>query len=249
MISVNNIKIDPADIATEMQYHPADNKRAAEVKAAESLVIGELFRQRADVLGITSEQEQALDLLIEQEVDMPQATEQECLRYFEANRDKFCSPTIMEARHILIAADPKDSDQRDEMAEIAEQVLKQVQQDPDCFTAMVHGHSGCPSKEQGGNLGQISKGQTVPEFEKALMAAEVGIVPFVIESRYGFHIAKLERKVAGTQLPFEVVQDKTRDFLNDRVKRKAIAQYIETLISDANIVGFNFNVAEEPLLQ
>ena len=45
MIQVNNASISEAAIMAEMQYHPANNKRSAMLKAAESLIIGELLRQ------------------------------------------------------------------------------------------------------------------------------------------------------------------------------------------------------------
>jgi peptidyl-prolyl cis-trans isomerase C len=51
MINVNQATITEQHILTEMQYHPADSQRNAMMKAAESLIISELLRQRAAELG------------------------------------------------------------------------------------------------------------------------------------------------------------------------------------------------------
>lgn len=248
MIKVNDVEITEAEISQEMQYHPAENKRAAKVKAAESLIIGQLLSQRAKAVGIElpeghispAQEEQYIDELIAQEVAIPQATDEECKHYFEANPEKFYSSPIIEAKHILLAAAPDDIETRDEMAELSKELLSQLKEYPNRFDQFVQMHSSCPSKSQGGNLGQLSKGQTVPEFEKHLMAAETGLLPFAVESRYGFHIVFVERKIEGKPLPFEQVSEKVKQYLDEKVRRQAISQYISVLADEAKIEGFQF---------
>ena len=66
--------------------------------------------------------------------------------------------------------------------------------------------SDCPSGTQGGNLGQVSRGSTVPELETFLYNLEDGqLCPVAVESRYGFHVVRLDRKLPGRDLPFETV--------------------------------------------
>ena len=101
----------------------------------------------------------------------------------------------------------------------------------------------------GGQLGQLSKGQTVPEFERQLSNCKRGLAQSPIESRYGVHVVVLDQHVEGKQLPFDMVKTRIADYLNEKVRRKAIAQYIHTLISQATIDGFDFKVSESPLMQ
>ena len=63
-----------------------------------------------------------------------------------------------------------------------------VRSEQERFAELARQHSACPSKEQGGALGQISKGQTVPEFERQLFRLPAGLCPQPLESRYGFHL-------------------------------------------------------------
>lgn len=255
-IKVNGVLIDEATILGEMQFHPAENKRAAMIKSAESIIVGELLRQKAIELNIIStdcdnnsaEEAAGLKTLIEQQVEYPKATEEECQRFFEANQGKFTTSPLLEVRHILLPVAPDDITERLNLKEVADKLINILSSDPSAFDDLVQRHSGCPSKEQKGNLGQLSKGQTVPEFEKAIFAAEPGLISYPVETRYGFHIVFVDRKVEGQALPYEYVKDKVSEYLNDKVQRKATAQYMQTLIEDADISGFVFDI-EAGLMQ
>ena len=249
-IKVNGTLIDENDVLAEVQHHPAETKRKALIKAAESLIIGELLRQKAVELGLLNESAEknsveeasALNQLVEQEVPIPQATEEEQLRFFEANKDSFATSPLLEVRHILLAAAPDDLNERLNLKEAADKLIEILKKEPSSFNDLVQRHSACPSKEQQGNLGQLTKGQTVPEFEKALFAAEQGLIDYPVESRYGFHIVMVDRKIEGQQLPYDYVKEKVAEYLNDKVQRKATAHYIQTLIEQADITGFNFDI-------
>lgn len=255
MIKVNNVAIPESAILEEMQYHPAESKRQAMLKAAETLVIGEILRQRAAALGLSvadsgslAGQDDFIEQLLAQDVEMPQASDDECRHYFEKNRQRFTTSPLVELRHILLAAAPDDEQQRVESQTIAETLLAQLRAGEN-FAALAKQYSACPSKETGGSLGQISAGQTVPEFERQIFAAEPGLLPTPVESRYGFHIVSIERKVAGKPLPYDQVEGRIRQYLNEKVKAKATAQYIQSLIQQTGLEGFDFAVSESPLMQ
>ncbi len=89
----------------------------------------------------------------------------------------------------------------------------------------------------------------MPEFERRLFGCELGLVPQAIPSRYGIHIVFIDQRVEGKRLEFSMVNQRIADYLNEKVRRKAIAQYIETLIAEANIEGFDFSVSDSPLMQ
>jgi len=256
-IIVNGIAIAASAIDTEVQYHPAGSRREAMVQAAQALIIAELIAQKAHEKGLTDvadrerlESDPALiDTLFAQEVDIPIATDEECIRYFEANPEQFTSSPLVETNHILLAADPKDLEHRAEMLVIAEQLIKQLKAKDIDFASAARSYSVCPSKEQGGNLGQLSSGQTVSEFERQVFAANIGLMDSPVESRFGYHIVEVVRKVAGKALPYELVEDKIVKYLNDKVHSKAISQYLHRLVSEADINGFAFNIDESLLMQ
>lgn len=254
-IYVNGTVISGDKISAEMQYHPAETQREAMLKAAESLIIGELLRQRATELGLTvsadtveASDEDFIEALIAADVSLPQASDAECAQYYHARPQRFMNSALLEVRHILLGCAPDDEEGRIFNKEKAA-VLIDALRGGENFAVLAREESACPSKEVGGNLGQISKGQTVAEFERQVFAAEPGLLPRAIESRYGFHVVFIERKAPGAQLPYELVKERIAEYLNEKVRTKAIAQYIQTLIAAADIEGYDFGVSSSPLMQ
>lgn len=258
MIIVNEVQIPEHAIMAEMQYHPAAEKRAAMLKAAESLIIAELLKQRALALGLADEtqlqdhnpasQDVVLDKLLQQEVAIPTAGSNECLHYYQQNPARFVTSPLIEVRHILLPAAPENDAERAKAKQLAESILTELQQAAD-FGQLAANYSVCSSKDSGGLLGQISKGQTVPEFERQVFKAQPGLMPYPVESRFGLHIVDVLRRIEGDLLPFSAVEQKIQDYLNEKVRRKAIAQYIQSLIVEAQIEGYDFAVSSSPLMQ
>lgn len=258
MIRVNNTEFDETAIVKEMQYHNAETHTDAKNKACEALIISELLKQRAQELSLLEAGSEGLELgtneefleaLLEAEVEMPTATDEDCHQYFEANPKKFMTTPLIEARHILLEASPDDALARSEANELANEIIKRLAEDMSIFSELAGMHSKCPSAKTGGQLGQLSKGQTVPEFERQLFNCQKGLAQKPIESRYGVHVVVLDHHEEGKPLPFDMVKTRIADYLNEKVKRKAIAQYIHTLISQATIDGFDFSVSASPLMQ
>ena len=111
---------------------------------------------------------------------------------------------------------------------------------PERFAEFALAHSACPSKEVGGNLGQLSPGDTTPEFDAALCAmapGETSAEP--VASRFGHHIIRLDRKIEGRQLPFEQVLDRIANYLADRAQHTAIAQFVARVAARAEVRGID----------
>lgn len=253
MIQVNQYEIDDSAIVAEIQYHSAETHTQARQKACESLIISELIKQRARELNIkldtSGTNEKGLNILIEKEVQIPVATEAECRAYYLNNPHKFKTSPLISGRHILIYAAPDDAQARSEALELAREIIRKLTGNMDLFDRFAKAYSRCPSAKTGGHLGQISAGQTVPEFERQLFNCEKGLASAPIESRYGVHVVDIDHKEEGRLLDFDMVKSRIEEYLNEKVKRKAIAQYIESLISNADIEGFDFSVSESPLMQ
>ncbi len=249
-VAVNGVTIARDAIQREMQHHPALKPLAAWLEAARALVIRELLLQRARHLGLTpapltdddgrreTNDEALMRALIDREVAVPEPDEQTCRRYYENNKARFRSPDIYEASHILFAALPADREAYAQAQADAAAALEALRDSPDSFATQARAHSWCPSGSQGGNLGQITRGQTTPEFEQALTALEPGeLCAEPVATRYGFHVIRLERKHAGQTLPYEAVAGRIADYLRESVRRRADAQFVARLVSAAAIEG------------
>ncbi|CAH0194836.1 peptidylprolyl isomerase [Pseudomonas brassicacearum] len=256
IISVNGVSITPQAMALELQYHPADSREEAVYQAARALVIRELLQQRIAELGLAlqvgageNEEEAATRLLLEREVQVPQCDEATCLRYYESNRARFHSAPLLAVRHILLECAPDDAEARSLAHVQAELLLERLDQFPGSFAELALKHSACPSKAQGGSLGQISKGQTVPELERQLFTLPAGLASKPLESRYGWHVISIDQRIDGQPLPYEAVATAIRTQLQQGVWQKALVQYLQTLIGAADIRGIHLQGADSPLVQ
>lgn len=256
IISVNAVSISPQALAQELQYHPAESREEALYQAARALVIRELLQQRIAELGLAlqvgageNEEEAATRLLLEREVQVPQCDEATCLRYYDNNRDRFHSAPLLAVRHILLECAPDDAEARVLARDQAETLLQRLEDVPGSFAELAVSYSACPSKAQGGSLGQISKGQTVPEFERQLFTLAPGLAGKPLESRYGWHVVSVDQRIEGQPLPYEAVSTAIRTQLQQGVWQKALVQYLQTLIGAADIRGIRLQGADSPLVQ
>ncbi len=257
MISVNGVEISDNEIGHELQYHPAADEHEALNAAINALIVRQVLLQEAARLGLDkaaavaseTEDEATIRALIEQEITLPTASDDDCRQYFSTNRQKFQTTPLLEVSHILLSAHPDDDKERMDVKILAEGLIEKLQQKPDLFGRYVKDYSECPSKETKGSLGQLSKGQTVPEFERIVFALPEGISAYPVESRYGFHIVRVDRRVEGRPLEYDHVEERIRTYLNEKVERKAISQYIHILIGQADIQGVDMDIPESFLLQ
>jgi len=260
-VTVNGVAIPRKAIAAEVQNFPAANPGASWRAATEALVIRELLLQEARRLEVPVEQQRDRDgrreteedalvrALLEREVTVPEADEATLRRFYDNNLRRFASAPLHEADHILIAARRDDAAGFAAARHKAAALATILAEDADRFAALAREHSACPSAGVGGNLGQIGPGETTPEFEAALAALPVGAVSGPVETRYGVHLIRLRRRIAGRQLPFAMVRDRIATYLDEHVRRQASAQYLALLAGRAEIRGIVLAGADSPLVQ
>ena len=229
---------------------------AAEAEAPPELAAArELLRQRAVAVGLLEEAcgdqttvDRAIEELLAREVVVPAPTEDECRRYYGAHPQDFRSGDLVHARHILFQVTP--SVRIPEIRARAEQTLNELLRESERFAAVAAEFSNCPSGQHGGNLGQIGRGDTVPEFERALFRlGPTGLLPELVKTRYGFHIVAVDQRVPGAPLPFDVARDTIKQCLSTAVQERALRQYVSILAGRANVDGVDLGAAKSPLVQ
>ena len=234
-----------------MQHHPAEELAEAWHEAAKSLVIRELLLQQASCLNLNNieNEEDRLARVLELELNVPNPSETNCERFYAANPDQFRSPTIMAVSHILLAAAPDDIGERMRQEEVGRQILSALLDGRSQFAELAEQYSACESRHQGGSLGQISKGQTVEEFERPVLSLNEGLNPELIETRYGWHIVRVDQRIDGEQLPYEYVKPQIRQYLSESVTRRAFRQYLQVLAAQVGVEGVDLELPDSPLMQ
>ncbi|NKE43803.1 peptidylprolyl isomerase [Roseomonas frigidaquae] len=258
IVRVDEVEITAAEIAAEIQHHPAADAATAWHAAAEALVIRRLLlaeaaRREVDATPEADEtpEEAQVNRLLAAELRLPEADEATCRRWFEANSARFRSRAAWHAAHVLLAADPADAEARAAARARAEAMLVTVQAEPDRLAALAAQFSDCPSRDQSGDLGLVEEGSTVPAFEAALRATFTGSVhPAVVETPYGFHVLRVFEAVAGQQVPFEAARVRVAEWLAEAAWRRAAYQYMTILASRAVVEGISLSAgADGPLVQ
>jgi peptidyl-prolyl cis-trans isomerase C len=261
-VLVGGREIPAEAIAAEAQHHPAPDAAAAWNAAAEALAVRQLLLGEAERLGLVpgdrrdadgrplTEEDARIDALLEQEVRVPEADEAACRRFYDHNRDRFASPVLVEAAHILIEADPADEFAMGLATGDARTLIRQLQAEHDRFAEVARVRSACPSGQQGGNLGQVGPGMMVKPFEEALFALpENSLCTQPVKTRFGVHVIRSGRRAEARQLPFEAVREAIAGYLEEASYRRAVAQYIAILAGQAGVSGVAIAGAEGAMVQ
>ena len=249
-ITINGCEIADAEIDAEAVHHAsAPSPREA---AACALAIRELLRQRALESGLADamggiEGDVLIERLLDIEAPVPHPTEEECRAFYGRQRERFVVGELVEASHILFAVTPNapvEAIRRQAESTLAKSIAR-----PERFPEFAKSLSNCPSAAQGGNLGQIQRGEMVPEFESAIFGTTAGVLPRLVKTRYGFHIVRIERQVPGRPLEFAQARERIEAELSARVRAKADVQYVRMLAAKAEITGVDLHASESALVQ
>lgn len=162
-------------------------------------------------------------------------TDDDIKLYYSTRKDNFKAPETVKARHILLRVKRDASDEeKKQLREKAEGVLKRAKAGED-FVKLVTEFSEDASKSVGGDLGYISKGKTVKPFEEAAFAMKPGEISGIVESKFGYHIIKVEdRKPAGVQ-PLEEVRDKIKQTIFESRQSTQVKEYLDQALKDAKV--------------
>lgn len=246
-ISVNGVEITDDAIQQELPHHQqAGNPLKQSVN---ELVLRTVLLQEADRLQISGFDDDArVEALFTQEVHVPQADATACENVYRQQPQRFSSGEMVEARHILFQVTP--SVPLELLRETGKAVLAELKSHPERFDELAREYSNCPSGALGGNLGQLTRGQAVSEFEDFVFRlAEGELAGRLLETRFGLHIVQVLRRVEGACVPFEAVKSQIADNLSRQAWQRAVHQYLQILVGRADIQGVTLEGVESPLVQ
>ncbi len=168
----------------------------------------------------------------------PQVSGADIQRYYNQHQQEFKVPEQVRVRHILIKVPAKADPKTVSAAQAkAEDVLKQLHNGAN-FADLAKKYSDDPgSKEQGGELGFLKQGQTVPEFDKTAFSLAPGQLSGVIRTQFGFHILQVEEKQPARLKTVDEVHDLIMANLMQQSQAQAAQQYAAKLQTQAQTMG------------
>jgi peptidyl-prolyl cis-trans isomerase D len=168
----------------------------------------------------------------------PQVSDAEVQTYFTQHKDQYEVKEQVKVRHILIAV-PSGADAKTDAAgkAKAEDILKQIKAGGN-FADLAAKNSDDPgSKVQGGELGWLDRGKTVPEFDKAAFTLSPGQTSDLIKTQFGYHILQVEEKKTAHLRPIAEVKPEIVAVLEQEKAGAALQNLSAQLTAEAKKDG------------
>jgi foldase protein PrsA len=164
------------------------------------------------------------------------------LKYYEDNKETlFKVPDQVKVSHILIqfnvpAGETVTDAIKAEAKKIIDDVASQLKNGAD-FAELAKKYSqDTASAPNGGDIGYVSAGQTVPEFETVAFALEVGKVSDVVETTYGYHVLKVTEKKAAYVQTYDEVKDTVKAYLLSNKQMEEWQKFVYSLVDASKVV-------------
>ena len=162
-------------------------------------------------------------------------SDEESKAFYDSRPELFKQPEQVKASHILIkAAQDADEAQKKEARKKIEAVQKKLKGGQD-FAALAREFSEGPSAPRGGELGYFGRGQMVPAFETVAFAMKPGEVSDIVETRFGYHLIKVEDKKSAGTVSYTKVKGQLDDHLKKQKGQQEIDKFVNGLKKDAKI--------------
>ena len=207
-IKINYVAIKPDDLQAKIEASDADlsayfQKNKAKYNVPERRVVQYAF----------------LDLeQLRLHANIPQ---DQIRSYYEQHLDRYKMPDRAHVAHILFKTVGKTDSEAEEIRKKSEDVLKKAKSGAN-FGDLAKQYSDDSTKEVGGDLDWIVRGQTVPEFEQAAFSLPIGSISDLVKTQYGFHIVKvIDRQAARTQTLDDVFPQILGTLQEDQAQRQA----------------------------
>ena len=194
----------------------------------------------------------AIEALLDRELHVPEPSEEALRRHHAAQRGRYAVCERVHLRHVLFAVTPGVD--VNALRQRAEACLLDVRCTPaegeDRFAAAAAVTSNCPSGADGGALGWLTADACAPEFAREVFGkSEVGVLPRLVNSRFGLHVVEVLAREPGLDPAFEAVKSAVAQGLRQQAFATALRQYLQLLAGAATVTGVDLAAAESPLVQ
>lgn len=253
LVTVNGKNITKQDAETFVNAS-SPNAHFSQLDAAQQNMIKErlvekvLFTELAKKEGVDKnpefirnmakiKEELLVNMWMKMQMDNTIVSDSEAKEFYDKNAKKFMQEASVHARHILVKEEKEAQEIIDTLALLKDKALQEK------FIELAKAKSTGPSGPKGGDLGNFSKGQMVPEFSKAVWALNIGqITTKPVKTQFGYHVIYLESKAEAKPTPYEQVKEKIIISLKQKQFSAKITEVAKELKSKAKIVDLSKEV-------
>jgi peptidyl-prolyl cis-trans isomerase C len=159
-------------------------------------------------------------------------TDAELRERYGREKERFRLPERARLREIIVIK-PEDPTKIEAARQRANDLAAQGRTGD--FAKLATTSSDAGTKAKGGDLGEVARGELLPDLDKAVFNATAGTVLGPIESKSGWHILKVEARLPSEVPAFESVKDRLRKDASEDAWQRDYKAYIERLRKDAFI--------------
>jgi peptidyl-prolyl cis-trans isomerase D len=209
---IEHVSISPEKLRSQVQVTPEEVK--------------EEFERARSTYRIPEKRNLALVVIDQADVEARvSVSESELQQAYNQEQERFRTPDRVKVRHILLNTTDKPKEEDAKIKAKADSLLKQLRAGAD-FAELAKKNSEDPvSRDKGGDLDWVVRGQTVPEFENAAFALKPKQISEVVKTQYGYHILQVLDREQARLRPFEEVKTE----LATELKRQRVAGEMERL--------------------
>jgi parvulin-like peptidyl-prolyl isomerase len=160
-------------------------------------------------------------------------TDKELRDRYDREKERYRLPERARLREIVVLK-PDASLALDQTRQRVQQIAEQARNSAD-FALLAKTTSQAPTKDKGGDLGEVAKGELLPELDKAVFNSPSGAIIGPIEAKTAWHILKVEQRLPSEIPAFESIKDKLRKDASDDAWQRDYKAYIDKLRKDAFI--------------
>jgi parvulin-like peptidyl-prolyl isomerase len=160
-------------------------------------------------------------------------TDKELRDRYDREKERYRLPERARLREIVVLK-PDASLALDQTRQRVQQIAEQARNSAD-FALLAKTTSQAPTKDKGGDLGEVAKGELLPELDKAVFNSPSGAIIGPIEAKTAWHILKVEQRLPSEIPAFESIKDKLRKDASEDAWQRDYKAYIDKLRKDAFI--------------
>jgi parvulin-like peptidyl-prolyl isomerase len=160
-------------------------------------------------------------------------TDRELRERYDREKEHYRLPERAHLREIVVPR-PEDSAAAERAQKRVDQIAADARVAPD-FAKYAATVPESVTKEKGGDLGEVARGELLSDLDKAVFNSQAGMVIGPISTKSGWHIIKVESRLPSEVPAFESVKDKLRKDVSDETFQRDYKAYIDRLRKDAFI--------------
>lgn len=171
-------------------------------------------------------------------------SDRELREHYDREKDSYRLPERARLREIVLLI-PSDADDAaiGRLAIEAEEIAQAARSGAD-FQKLVAEHSQAASKDQGGDIGTVARGELIPALDQAVFNAQAGAVAGPVRTRSGFHVIRVEERLPSEVPGFDAVKERLRQETSEETFQRDFKTYIERLKSEAYVQIFEAQIPQ-----